>query len=313
MKQIHNALLIGRGMIGCVFGTVIHNGLGPDDRFQVLVDAKRAERYRKNPLYFNHKRYDFSYVTPDNPSGETADLILIATKQTGLLDALDQIERYVGPDTLILPLQNGILSEEMVATRYGWDRTLYAFVYGNGLLTEEGYICPKPGKIVFGEKDNTVLTDRVKAIQDFLNRVGVHFESPADMRRAQWSKFVLNVGINQAAGVLRAHFGDFQCSPKSLAICRGLMEEAAQVAEAQGIDTTGMVEAALDNLLHSAPEGCPSLLMDIDAGRPTEIEIFAGTIRKLAAELDIPTPYNDLAYTVISAVDEFHIARSSDR
>lgn len=311
MKEIHRVLLIGRGMIGCVFGTAIYNGLGPDDRFQVLVDAERAERYRQHPLYFNHKRYDFDYVTPENPSGEPADLILIATKQTGLAAALDMMARYVGPDTLILPLLNGILSEGMVAERYGWERTLYAFVYGNGLLTDEGYICPRAGRLLFGEADNTVPSERVERILAFCRRVGVHAEAPADMRKAQWNKFILNVGINQSAGVLRAHFGDFQHSQKCMDLCVGLMEEAAQVARAQGIDTTGMIEAAVDNVRRSAPEGCPSLLMDIEAGRPTEVEIFSGTIRKLAAEQGIPTPYNDLAYTVITAVDEYHLARRS--
>jgi 2-dehydropantoate 2-reductase len=115
---------------------------------------------------------------------------------------------------------------------------------------------------------------------------------------------MINVGINQVSAILRAPYGVFQTSPYAQAIMEAAMREAIMLAQAAHIN---LVEDDIPawytvlNTLH--PAGKTSMLQDIEAGRPTEVDIFAGKMVALGAQMGIPTPINALLLRLILAIE----------
>ena len=289
---VRNAALIGLGAIGTLYAAQI--SARDPACLRIIADAVRIARYRADPPSFNGARLDLNYVPPDHP-GPPADLVLVAVKSTSLVDALPSIAPFLGTHTQILPLLNGITAQDVLAKAFGWPRVLYGFVYcESSMRTGNAVVQNGTSKIVFGEATNTPPAPRVKAIAEFFGRLGIAHHIPDDMRAAQWKKYILNVGINQAQAVLRAPNRELQQNPEALRFARTLMDEAAAVGAALGIAGAAAVPPWAETvILGASPENRTSMLQDVEAGRPPEIDLFAATVCRLGRQHGIPTPANE--------------------
>ena len=128
MKSINKVILCGLGAVGTVYADKLQRF--DEKNFRVLVDEERLKRYMANTISFNGNKLNFHYITPDTEDFK-ADLIIIATKMTGLDDAIKNIKNFIYEDTIIIPLLNGVTSEELIADAYGWDKVLYAYFIGH--------------------------------------------------------------------------------------------------------------------------------------------------------------------------------------
>ena len=127
---------------------------------------------------------------------------------------------------------------------------------------------------------------------------------PADMDSAIWTKFVLNVGINQTQAVFTADYGTVQKNPEMLEFCRQLMNEALLIAEKEGISgTREMIPAAMEVILNMPGTVKTSMLQDIAARRPTEVDAFAGTICRKAEKYGIAVPFNQQVLEKITRLE----------
>lgn len=303
MKEIKNVIICGLGAIGSIYAAQIASF--SDIKLKVLLDKERLVKYEKNPLIFNGKECIFDYITPDSDA-EKADLIIVATKNSGLDRAIAFVERFVGEDTIILSLLNGIESEDKISAVYGKDKVLYSYYIGH-TSTRKNRSVAHDGvyKTVFGEKNNKELTENVKKVKEFFDKVSIPYEIPVDMDYSRWWKFLVNVGYNQASAVLNASYGDFQNSKKVNDFAVSLMKEASRIAKAEGVkNTEKLIPEVLEIIAKMLPETRTSMLQDIDAKRQTEVDIFAGYISKKGKEYSVQTPYNDMTYEIISAIDE---------
>jgi 2-dehydropantoate 2-reductase len=303
MKAIENVVLVGLGAVGAIYATQLHDY--DPSCLRVLLSADRLDRYRRQGIILNGKRYDFKYALP-HESDVKADLIVIATKSTGLAEAITAIEGFVGEGTIILSLLNGITSEELLAEKYGWEKLLYSFFIGH-VSTRVGMEIDHDGEatIMFGAGDNTTLTDNVQRVAAFCDRVGIKYQIPPDMIYAMWRKFAINVGFNQASAILRSSYGVFQQHDQVMAVARDLMAEVVALARKMNVSGADeMIETGLQIMYAMPPEGRSSMLQDVEAGRVTEVDLFAGTVTRLGRKHGIPTPLNDLFLRLISALDE---------
>lgn len=298
MKEIERVSLIGLGAVGSVLATRLQEELGC--RFTVIADARRRETLRREGIVFNGVRYDFAFAEPTEPP----DLILVATKATALTEATEAITPYTGPRTSILSLLNGLDSERVLAERFGPERVLYSFFMGHPSLREGNRIVHDGAFCVhFGEADNRIVSERVQRISRLFDRTGIPYEIPTDMSAALWQKFVINIGCNQTTALLRRPYGHLQTNGRALALAVDLMQEAAAVAERLHIaGAEQLVDRAVEAIRSMNPEGKSSMLQDVEAGRPTEIDSLAGTLCRLAAEQGIPVPYNAAALQILSAL-----------
>ena len=292
MKPVESVALVGLGAIGILYAAQI----SARDRncLRVVADAVRIARYQADPPSFNGRRLDLVYVTPENP-GPPADLVLVAVKSTGLAASLPAIAPFHGEHTQILPLLNGVAAQDVLAAAFGRPRVLHGFVYcESSMRTGNAVVQNGAAKIVFGEAANTPPSPRVQAVADFFDRLGIEHHVPDDMRAAQWRKYILNIGINQAQAVLRAPNRELQQNPAAMRFARSLMDEAAAVGAALGISGAAEVPVWAETVIRGAsPENRTSMLQDVEAGRVPEVDIFAETICRLGKEHGIPTPAND--------------------
>jgi 2-dehydropantoate 2-reductase len=290
---VRNAALIGLGAIGILYAARI-SARDPDS-LRIIADSARIARYRADPPSLNGRRLDLQYVTPETP-GPPADLVLVAVKSTGLSAAIPAIAPFLAPHTQILPLLNGISAQDPLAAAFGWPRVLHGFVYcSSSMRTGNAVVQGGGDKLVFGEAVNSPPSPRVQAVADYLDRLGIRHEIPADMRAAQWKKFILNIGINQAQAVLRTPSLGIQQNPEALRFARALMDEAAAIGAALGIPGAAEVPPWAETvILQAAPDNKTSMLQDVEAGRTPEIDLFAETVCRLGRELGIPTPANEI-------------------
>lgn len=299
MKPIRSVVLVGLGAIGTLYAARI--SARDPACLRIVADSARTARYRADPPSFNGARLDLNYIAPENP-GPPADLVLVAAKSTGLVAALPVLAPFLSATTQILPLLNGITAQDVLADAFGWPRVLHGFVYcESSMRTGHAVVQNGTHKIVFGEAVNAPPAPRVVAVADFFERLGIAHHVPADMRAAQWKKFILNVGINQTQAVLRAPNRELQQNPEAMQLARTLMDEAAAVGAALGIAGVAEVPAWAETVIRAAaPDNRTSMLQDVEAGRLPEIDLFAETLVRLGKQHGIPTPANDLVRRLLS-------------
>ncbi len=300
---MNNIYLVGLGAIGASFGSKFVEN--KQSNFKVLVDEARYARMNGKPLLINGQEILFDFLIPSDQV-EKADLIIIATKYNQLGEALDLIEPVVGYNTQILTLLNGITSEEIIASRYGWHRTVYGLCFGIDAVRENGQITyGNIGRIVFGEVDNSEKTERVMAIEEVLTRNQIPYEIPDDFLRIQWRKFMINVGSNLTSAVMLAPYGVYQKIPEAQTLMLNVMKEVMVIANAKGIALgQSDIDGYMTLLPTFDPEGKSSTHQDMEAGRKTEVEMFAGVVCSLGDELGIDTPLNNMLYQMIVTMEK---------
>ena len=309
MSDIKRVLLVGLGAVGSIYATQIQD---KNCKLSVLVDSERLGRYIKEPLDFNGEKYDFDYILPESEV-EPYDLILIATKAKDFNNAAKMIKGFVGEKTVIFSLLNGISSEDALVRNYGADKVLYSFYVGHASVKEGRKVSyDGEGELVFGEKFNEELSEKVLRVKDFFDNIGINYQIPEDMQSALWRKFVMNVGINQTSAILQADYSQLQKLPHAKKIALGLMSEAVVIADKMGVNGCEMFVVETFNLIDNMPSQLkPSMLQDIEAKRQTEVDIFAAEVCKLGKKYGVPTPKNEFALSIIRAIDSKNVGLAS--
>lgn len=302
MKDIKNVLICGIGAVGSIYANKIQNF--DAENFRVLVDKQRYERYIKNPTIFNGKELNFNYILPDDNNFK-ADLIIIATKYDGLFDVIANIKNFVQEDTVIMSLLNGVTSEKIIAQTYGREKLLYSYFIGHSAVrTGRNIVHDDVNTIVYGS-ENSADFDNVQRVKEYFERVGINYKIPEDIIHSLWLKFMLNVAANQTTAILRFTFGEFLENDKCMEFAINLMKEVQLVAKAEGVKNTDvMIDETIENLNKMIPDGKTSMLQDVEAGRKTEVEMFAGTVIKLGLEHGISTPYNKIVKEMIEIIQK---------
>ena len=302
MKEIKKVLICGIGAIGSIYASKISEF--DKDSLRVLVDEKRYVKYQTTPKIFNGKILELNYVLPENQDYK-ADLIIIATKNDGLSEAINNIKNFVGENTIIMSLLNGVKSEELIAEKYGWKHTLLSYFIGHSAMREGNKITfDGIGDIVFGIKDNNTEKNDIEIVKNYFDKLGISYKTPDNMLRSYWLKFMLNVSSNQPSAILKMTFGQMKDNPVFMKFMKEIMREVQQLAKAEGVtDTESMADEAIISFNKMIPEGKTSMYQDVEAGRKTEVDIFAGTVLELGKKHNIQTPYNAVLYDMIKVIE----------
>lgn len=304
MKEIKKVLVCGIGAVGSIYADKIEK-FNPDD-LRILVDKNRLERYKKNPTIFNGRILNFNYILP-KATDFKADLIIIATKFDGLQEIVTNIKNFVHEGTIILSLLNGVTSEKIIAETYGREKLLYSYFIGHSAIRVGRQITHDDvNTIVFGSENNAD-KENVESLKNYFEKVGINYKIPDDIIHSLWQKYMLNVAANQTTAVLRMTFGELLSNSKAMEFVKNICEEVQQIAKAEGVKGTDtLIDEVIDHLHTMIPEGKTSMLQDVEAGRKTEVDMFAGTIIKLGKNHNIQTPYNKMLKEMLDIIEESH-------
>jgi len=290
MKRIH---LIGLGALGGIYAAQV---LKKNPKaLTVIAHGERAENLKRSGIIVNKEKFDLEI---ESTPSEFADLILVAVKYHQLPSAMNDMKPFVGPDTAILSLLNGISSEEILAEEFGMDKVIHGFGIEMDALKNGNEIHYKSlGRIVFGEKNATEKSARIKLIEDFFIEHNVPYEIPENIEKAMWFKFMLNAGVNQVSSILGANFQQFHSDGEPRRLMISISQEVVNLSQKLGINLgTNDIERMVEIINRLNPEGKTSMLQDIEAGRPTEVDYFAGKIIELGKKYDVPTPFNEMIF-----------------
>ena len=281
--KINSVAILGAGAVGSymIWGLSSKKDL----RLGVIGEGKRAKRLKQG-CFINDQMY-----YPEVWSSQEAhnvDLLIVSLKYGALKPALDSIKTIVGKNTTVMSLMNGVDSEEIMASR-----------------KENGYRFDPETTIgiIFGEKQAPFQSERVQAIENLFENTGLHYRTSEFIQEEIWSKFRLNVCNNLPQAILGVGVGCYQDSKHMKFIQEGLRQELEAIACAKGIDLSKVTSSSTRG--SAVPAWAHySTLQDLDAKRPTEIDMFSGTLIKMGKDLGIPTPYNKYTYHLIKALEE---------
>jgi 2-dehydropantoate 2-reductase len=310
MKPIEKVLIAGAGAIGLTVADGIHryDPKAPS----ILANDERLRRYREKGIWVNGKQMDFTLADPLD--GEAFDLIIIAVKSYQLNQVIADMKPFVGKDTILLSLLNGISSEEIIGAVYGRERLPLAMIIGtDSQYNEKGAFFIQRGVINFGDAEGRD-TERDKLLVDFFTRAEIPFEyHRQDMKRTLWYKFMINVGTNQISALLRLPYGAFKkdypaAVPEAQEILESAMGEVIAIAEAEGIALDESdIERWYTTVAALSDRGYTSMCQDVLARRKTEAELFGLTVMEYGARHGIPTPVNETLYRALRVIERSYL------
>lgn len=299
--DIKKTAIIGMGALGMLYASQINTALGPDAVY-FLADQKRIERYKNMTFTINGTSWSFPIKAP----GETdpADLIIIAVKYNALPSALETMKYAVGPDTTIISVMNGIDSEAIAGNRFGDEKVLYCIAQGmDAMKFGSDLTYTRTGELYLGTRIVGQET-RLKTLTRYFDSAGVAYCTDHNILKRLWGKFMLNVGINQTCMAYEANYAQTLTPGPIYDTLLGAMREVISLSQKEGIYLTeDDLEYYIELLKTLTPEGVPSMRQDGIARRPSEVEMFSGTVRRLAARHGLLVPVNDMLYEKIKGIE----------
>lgn len=301
--MIQTTAIIGMGALGLLYADRIVKARGQEGTVFIL-DDERMEKYKGRKFTINGEEKEFAMVAAS--AMKPVDLVIVAVKYNGLPSAIETMKSCVGKDTIILSVMNGIDSEEMIAETYGKEHLIYtvaqgmdAMKFGDALnYTKEGEL--RIGVVEEYQKKN------LTAVKEYFEDIQMPYTLEDDILKRMWGKFMLNVGVNQTCHAYETTYsGVLTEGSEENRIFTGAMDEVIQLSQAVGINLSQEDAEYYKKIIATLkPDGVPSMRQDGIAKRKTEVEMFAGIVRKLAKKHGIATPVNDLLYDKIKKIEE---------
>ncbi|MBQ8562558.1 MAG: ketopantoate reductase family protein [Firmicutes bacterium] len=305
MKKINNVAIVGMGALGILFGKMIAEGLG-EQAVRYVMDGERFARYEGSEVVINGQPWAVPVAGAEAAGGtEPADLVMVAVKGTGLEAALDVMKNCVGPETIIISVLNGITSEEIIGQRYGREKLVHCIAQGMDAMrfgNQLNYM--KPGQLHIGLAEGE-LQENLDALVEFFERAGVPYILEEDIMYRMWSKFMLNVGGNQTCMAFGTTYGGILTEgTEANLIFIGAMREVIALAAAEGICIGEKELKEYIEVTRSLnPDGTPSMGQDRINRKPSEVELFAGTVIRMAEKHGIPVPVNRYLYRKVKEIE----------
>ena len=301
MKEIQSTAIIGMGALGLLYGNQIVSRLGSSG-LRFIADRKRIQKYHSMEFTVNGEHRTFPME--DCETAAPADFVIVAVKYNALPEALNTMKNCVGPDTTIISVMNGISSEQMIGERYGREKVLYSIAQGmDAMKFGSSLTYTQAGELRVGalspEQNN-----RLEAMTAFFDRAGISYTVEDDILHRLWGKFMLNVGVNQTWMAYETTYSGTLVPGEAHDTMIGAMREVIRLAHAEHVNLTEQdLDSYIDLLKTLSPDGMPSMRQDSLSHRPSEVEMFSGTVREMAKKHGLATPVNDRLYKRIREME----------
>jgi 2-dehydropantoate 2-reductase len=240
-------------------------------------------------------------ATDDPAEAGPADLVLFCVKAYDTESAAERLRPAVGPDTVILPVQNGIDSAERIGRILGPRHLIGGLAGVSSVVAAPGVIEHRAGPdvIQLGELDGPP-SPRAERIVEALLRAGIKAQIRPDMRVALWEKFVLICGLSGLTALTRLPLGGVLACPEARMLFGQVMEETQAVGQATGVPVPSDHAARMMKFFEASDRAIRgSLYYDLAAGRRLEIETLNGTVVRLGRERGVATPANFAVYAAL--------------
>lgn len=298
--SIQTVAVLGAGAIGSYFIDGLKDRCG--DKLWIIAEGDRAQRLRTQGIVVNGERLDLNVHTPEEARG--ADLLIVTVKYGALEASLPMIRKIADEHTMVLSPMNGVDSETVIGNAIGMEHMVCSLmkIASRRIGNEIRYDPDVTQGVFFGETDGS-RSDRIRDLIDLFDGTPVRWNLSEDIQQDIWYKYALNISKNLPQAIVGCGYGAYRDSEHLAYISDRMRNEVAAVAWAKGIDIRDTDNPGAHNSPIPASARF-STLQDLDAKRETEIEMFSGTLVRMAEDLGIEVPFNEFAYHVIRCMEE---------
>ena len=243
------------------------------------------------------------------------DLVLYTVKMYHNVEAIPAVAPMVGPETVVLTLQNGVGNAEELAAVLGRDRVMVGSAFVQARIAEPGLVqqLGALGRVVFGET-YAGLSARGRRLLPVFEEAGWNVELSENVLDTLWRKFIYLAGSGGVNAVTQVPFGEMRSISETRELIREAFREGVEVAKARGAPIgKDVVDWCMTSLDGFPEEGMTSLANDFRNGNRVELEGLTGAVVRMARESGIATPVNDAIYALLKpAALRIEAARSKD-
>lgn len=298
--------VLGAGAMGSLFGGLLAES-GQDvtliDVNDAHLEAIRSDGLRLQTDVGDRRVTRLIACRPEVASG-APDLLIVFTKTQHTASALAGIKHLIGGDTMVLSLQNGLGNVETLGGFVPLERLLIGVTTWPADMKGAGHVHSHgEGAIRLFSADG-VERSAVQRCADVLDTAGLHCTADPGVWAAVWEKVAFNAALNSVCAVTGCTVDELNPHPEGSALALRIVAEVTTVARASGVPADPDKPAR--NVLHAIAHHRghkPSMLQDVLAGRPTEIEAINGAVVKAAAQEGVPAPCTEVMATLVRLID----------
>jgi 2-dehydropantoate 2-reductase len=296
--------VVGAGAMGSVYAGIL--GDAGNEVWAVDVWTEHVEAIRTRGLTVDgasgHRTVRIN-ATSDPTEAAICDVVVISTKAIDVESAAASAKPLVGPNTVVLPIQNGLGSADRVAAVLGEDRVAIGVVGGFGAsMVGPAHVHHNGWELVrLGERHGPA-TERIRRIAKTWEDAGFRVQVYDDVDQLVWEKLICNVCFSGTCTIVERTIGEVLDDESAWQVASSCAREAYDVARARGIALDFDDPVAYARAFGVKIRGArPSMLLDVLAGRPCEIAVINGAIPPAALEVGLAAPVNETVTALVKA------------
>lgn len=303
--------MLGTGSLGSTIGGTL--AMGGSEVYFVDQWEDHVNAIKENGLKMTDEQEDWFVNVDARTSAEgigPADLVIVLVKSFATQTAVRQLKEtnVIGPDTLVMSLQNGLGNEETIAQVVGEKNVISGKTYVGGRLLKPGYVSAGvKGKYTYIGELTGEITERIQKVCDEFNKAGLLCEVSDNIKGLIWDKLLINVAAGALCGITRLPYGPLYEEDYIKDTAAAAVLEGIHVAKAAGVKLKSE-----DPLYpwYAASEGLPgtfktSILQSLELKRPTEIDFINGAVVEWGKKYGIPTPVNQTLVTCVKGIEKY--------
>jgi len=239
------------------------------------------------------------------------EIVFIVTKACYLKDVLPELGRIYTPKLKVVSFQNGLDNERYILEQLAIDTTYRVVINYAGNLTGPGEAVMNwfqpPNFVGAFHKSRYTTDETTRAVASLLTASGLKTEEAADIKRDVWEKAILNSALCSICGVTGQTMKEAMEFRHSRSLAIKVLEEGLQVAKADGYDFGPEALSRFTAYLEKGGAHKPSMLIDIENKRPTEVDFMSGAIARYGDKYGVPTPANSTFTDVVKAIESRYL------
>ncbi len=296
--------VVGAGAMGSVYAGIL--GDAGNEVWAVDVWAEHVEAINRDGLTVegaSGKRTVRVRATTEPGDVGICDLVIIATKARDVEHAAERARPLLGPQTVVLPIQNGLGSADRIASVLGEEPVAIGVAGGFGAsIVGPGHVHHNGWELVrLGERRGPA-TPRIHRVAEVWADAGFRVQAYDDVEQLVWEKLIFNVTFSGTCAVLERTIGEVLDDRSAWQVASACGSEAFAVARARGLALDFDDPVAYARAFGEKIAGArPSMLLDVLAGRPCEIGVINGAIPPAAREVGLTAPVNEVVTALVRA------------
>jgi 2-dehydropantoate 2-reductase len=295
--------VMGAGAVGCFFGGMLARA---GHKVTFIGRPVHVEAIRKSGLHFQGLMFDEHVpveASTEAAGAKGARLVLFCVKSTDTEQAAAQIAPFLGSDSLVVNLQNGVDNTERIQPIVPCP-VIPAAVYAATEMAGPGHLRHHGrGDLVIGAADAKTSKDALETVQAWFGQAGVPVVISDNVAGEMWAKLVANCAYNALSAITQLPYGKMIIGAGVRDVMRDVVEETLAVAKASGVRMAPDVLARTYKIAEAMPTQFSSTAQDMARGKPTEIDHLNGYVVRRGEALGIATPANRALHALVKLME----------